>query len=404
LFMQVQSTTVGVIGGGQLAGMMAQEAAALGLTLAVQTPDATDPAVALAQSHVLAAIADVAGTQQLAQQCGVITFENEFVDLAGLQGLAAQGTVFYPRLASLAPLLDKWEQRQFLQTLGLPVPEFWAWEALPAQPLAFPWVLKSRRFGYDGQGTQVIKTAADLPDLRAHPPGTWLVERFVPYERELAIIGARSATGEIQLYPVVETVQVDQVCRSVIAPAPVAPAIAATIADYCRRILTALDYVGVLAIELFLLPPSPQRQAPNERLLINELAPRTHNSGHYTLDACVTSQFALQLQAVTGQPLGATALTCAQAVMINLLGYEDSASDYQAQRERIAALPRTKLHWYGKSDARPGRKLGHVTVVWEDVQPNLPQDVPQAIAAVENIWYPAALRQMPCPPSRSSSD
>ena len=252
---------------------------------------------------------------------------------------------------------------------------------------------KRQRFGYDGQGTQVFNTAAELPNLSPHPPGTWLVERFVPYERELAIIGARSITGEIQLYPVVETVQVDQVCRWVIAPAPVDSEITETIADYCCQILSKLNYVGVLAIELFLLPQSPQRQTPGERLLINELAPRTHNSGHYTLDACATSQFALQLQAVTGQPLGSTALTCAQAVMVNLLGYEDSHSDYQTQRDRIAALPNTTLHWYGKTDSRPGRKLGHVTILWDDPQPDQANAVQQAIAAVEAIWYPPSYRR-----------
>jgi 5-(carboxyamino)imidazole ribonucleotide synthase len=291
------------------------------------------------------------------------------------------------------PLLDKWEQRQFLQQIGLPVPAFWALESLPTQPPPFPWVLKARRFGYDGQGTQVLKAAADLPNLSHHPPGTWLVERFVPYEQELAIIGIRSTTGEIQLYPVVQTVQVNQVCRSVIAPAHIDPKIAATIADYCRHILQQLDYVGVLAIELFLLPESPQHHTPEARVLINELAPRTHNSGHYTLDACATSQFALQLQAVTGQPLGSTALTCEQAVMINLLGYEDSPSDYQSQREQIAALPNTHLHWYGKTAARPGRKLGHVTVLWDRMPPDPAKARHQAIAAVETIWYPPALRQ-----------
>jgi len=393
--MQTQSTTVGVIGGGQLAWMMAQEAPSLGLKLAVQTPDQADPAVALAQSTVLATIADVQGTKELAQQCGVITFENEFVDLDGLQKLAHQGTVFYPRLDSLAPLLDKWEQRQFLQEMGLPVPEFWALESIPAQPLPFPWVLKARRFGYDGQGTQVFKTAADLPNLSEYPPGTWLLEGFVPYERELAIIGARSITGEIQLYPVVETVQVNQVCRWVVAPAQVPPEIAATIADYCRQILIKLDYVGVLAIELFLLPESPQNQTPNARLLINELAPRTHNSGHYTLDACATSQFAMQLQAVTGQPLGSTALSCDQAMMINLLGYEASDGDYQSQLAQIAALPQTKLHWYGKPESRPGRKLGHVTVLWDGTKTDQFESVQQAISTVEKIWYPSAFRHSP---------
>ena len=387
--METKLTTVGVIGGGQLAWMMAQEAPKLGLKLAVQTPGESDPAVALADKVVLAAIADGEGTRELAEHCGVITFENEFVDLLSLEKLAQQGIIFHPRLDALAPLLDKWEQRHFLQGLNLPVPDFWALESLPAQLPVFPWVLKARRHGYDGQGTQIINAPADLPDLSQAPPGSWMVESFVPYERELAVLGARNARGEMEIYPVVETKQIDQVCRWVVAPAPIDAAIAATAQDYCRRILNHLDYVGILAIELFLLPTSTQTDKPEQRLLVNELAPRTHNSGHFSLDACHTSQFALQLQAVTGQTLGSSALRCGQAVMVNLLGYEVSAGDYQQQLDKLAALPRSHVHWYGKGDCRPGRKLGHVTLLNPDVESE-PSTAwaEDLVKQVENIWYP----------------
>ncbi|UAJ72698.1 5-(carboxyamino)imidazole ribonucleotide synthase [Synechocystis sp. PCC 7339] len=389
--MEKQLTTVGVVGGGQLAWMMAQEAPRLGLKLAVQTPEETDPAVVLADKVVLAAIADGEGTKALAEHCGVITFENEFVDLPSLEKLAEQGVTFYPRLDSLAPLLDKWEQRHFLQNLGVPVPDFWALESLPSQLPAFPWVLKARRHGYDGQGTQIINSPADLPDLSQDHPGSWMVESFVPYERELAVLGARNAKGEVEIYPVVETHQIDQVCRWVVAPAPIDAAIAATAQDYCRRILNHLDYVGILAIEFFLLPKSNQTHTPEQRLLINELAPRTHNSGHFSLDACHTSQFALQLQAVTGQTLGSSALHCGQAVMVNLLGYEVSAGDYQQQLAKLDALPHSHVHWYGKGECRPGRKLGHVTLLNPRVESE-PSTVwaEDLVKQVENIWYPAA--------------
>ncbi len=218
--MDMKSSTVGVIGGGQLAWMMAQEAPKMGLKLAVQTPLDNDPAVALAQKWVLAPIADGEGTKELADYCGVITFENEFVDLDSLEKLARQGVTFYPRLDSLAPLLDKWEQRNFLQSIGLPVPKFWALESLPPQLPDFPWVLKARRHGYDGQGTQIIPSPAHLSDLSGDRPGSWMVENFVPYERELAVIGARTVDGAVEIYPVVETHQIDQVCRWVVAPPP----------------------------------------------------------------------------------------------------------------------------------------------------------------------------------------
>ncbi|AIE75276.1 MULTISPECIES: 5-(carboxyamino)imidazole ribonucleotide synthase [unclassified Synechocystis] len=387
--METKLTTVGVVGGGQLAWMMAQEAPKLGLKLAVQTPQENDPAVALAEKVVLAAIADGEGTKQLAEHCGVITFENEFVDLLSLEKLAQQGVSFYPRLDSLAPLLDKWEQRHFLHSLNLPVPDFWALESLPSPLPAFPWVLKARRHGYDGQGTQIISSPADLPDLGKAPPGSWMVENFVPYERELAVIGARNAKGEVEIYPVVETHQVNQVCRWVVAPAPIDAAVAYKAQDYCRHILDHLDYVGILAIEFFLLPESPQNIAPEQRLLINELAPRTHNSGHFSLDACQTSQFALQLEAVTGKALGSSTLLCGQAVMVNLLGYEISAGDYQQQLERLAALPHSHVHWYGKGECRPGRKLGHVTMLNPNLDPySSTAWAESTVKQLEAIWYP----------------
>jgi 5-(carboxyamino)imidazole ribonucleotide synthase len=228
----------------------------------------------------------------------------------------------------------------------------------------------------------VLKTHADWsaqqPRLGA---GQWLAEEFIPFERELAIVAARNLQGELRLYPVVETRQVAQVCRWVIAPAEVSAQVQQTIADYTQRILTALDFVGVLGIEFFL--------TPDQQVLVNELAPRTHNSGHYSLDACATSQFAMQLQAVAGLPLGVPDLKVSQAVMINLLGYETAQNDYWPQRQALAALPNAKVHWYGKSDARPGRKLGHITLLLDRTPPLTSAELQALIAEVESVWYPA---------------
>ncbi|BFM40915.1 5-(carboxyamino)imidazole ribonucleotide synthase [Synechocystis sp. LKSZ1] len=373
---------IGVIGGGQLAWMLAQEAQRLGLEMGVQTPQADDPAVALAQQVVLAPVDSAPATAELAQSCGVITFENEFVDLAALAPLVQAGTCFYPSLASLAPLLDKLDQRTLLKDLDIPVPTFQAYSPGAPLSLPLPCVLKARRHGYDGQGTFVLKTQADWSAQQTRlGAGQWLVEEFIPFERELAIVAARNPQGEMRLYPVVETRQVDQVCRWVIAPAEVSAQVQRTIADYTQRILTALNFVGVLGIEFFL--------TPDQQVLVNELAPRTHNSGHYSLDACETSQFALQLQAITGLPLGSPALKISQAVMVNLLGYETAQNDYLPQRQALAALPHTIVHWYGKSDARPGRKLGHVTVLVDRTPPLTSTELQGLIAQVEGLWYPA---------------
>lgn len=384
---------VGVIGGGQLAWMMAGAAEALGIELVVQTPNRSDPAVAIASSTVFAPIDDAAATAELASRCDVITFENEFINLEALDSLVQQGVCFRPRLEVLAPLLDKYDQRCYLEDIGLPTPSFMTLEgevgnhevnlpksfthSLNLKDLDFPVVLKARRGGYDGQGTFILKDSHALEStwqrLKYAPA---LLEEFVPFERELAIIAARSAAGEVVTFPVVETQQEDQVCRRVLVPAAIAPTVEQEVKAIAHTLLDSLQAVGVFGIELFL--------TPDGKVLVNEIAPRTHNSGHFTLDACETSQFEQQLRAVSGLPLGNPALKSAGAVMVNLLGYEHSQSDYLAKRQQLAQLPHVHVHWYGKTESRPGRKLGHVTVLLETANRSEAEAIAQTI---ESIWY-----------------
>jgi 5-(carboxyamino)imidazole ribonucleotide synthase len=371
----MQVNRIGVIGGGQLAWMLLEAAAPLNLELTVQTPSISDPAVANATQMgqavkaVLAPVNDSGATAQLAQTCEVITFENEFVDLPALQQLATSGICFRPSLSVLSPLLDKYQQRSFLQSLELPVPTFHSMtpsSSPTALGLAFPWVIKARRHGYDGQGTFMIKTAEELQkfwqqfqDGDATLNDRFMVEAFVPFT-----------------HPIVETYQPEQVCRWAIAPAQIPAECAAEIAAIARRLLEGLEVVGLLGIELFLTGQG--------QVLINEIAPRTHNSGHLTIEACPTSQFEQQLRAVSGLTLGEAKLTCPGAVMVNLLGFESAHSDYKAQREQLAKVANAHVHWYGKVESRPGRKLGHVTVLLEQA------DRDAAIAAVqqiEGLWY-----------------
>ncbi|ABA23907.1 5-(carboxyamino)imidazole ribonucleotide synthase [Trichormus variabilis ATCC 29413] len=377
---------VGVIGGGQLAWMMGGAANKLGVELIVQTPSSNDPAVSIAQDIVLANIDDAYATEILAQKSDVITFENEFVNLEALSLLEIQGVCFRPKLDALSPLLDKYHQRCYLKDLGLPVPQFYALEnqenlISKIDGLGFPLVLKSRRHGYDGQGTFIIRDLATLEekiDLNNKTNTTYLIEEFIPFERELAVIAARSVDGEIVIYPVVETQQEQQVCRRVIAPAHITPNQAAAAEAIASTLLNSLEVVGVFGIELFL--------TADGRVLVNEIAPRTHNSGHFSLDACATSQFEQHLRAVCGLPLGNPSLQCAGAVMVNLLGYENSQSDYQSQRQQLAAIPQAHVYWYGKTESRPGRKLGHVTVLLNNHNQTTAQELAQT---VESIWYPS---------------
>jgi 5-(carboxyamino)imidazole ribonucleotide synthase len=365
---------VGIIGGGQLAWMMASAAASLDLKVCIQTPNPTDTAVAVADHTILAPIDDIAATTQLAQECDWITFENEFVDLAALGKIP--NATFRPPLSALAPLLDKYDQRCFLQKLGLPVPKFCLSHQWDATNWQFPLVFKARRHGYDGQGTFIVRDLETLTALQQQFPETGLIEEFVPFTCELAVMAARSITGEIAVYPVVETVQINQVCQRVYTAVEISAAIQSQITEIARTILDQLGTVGIMGIELF--------YTANGEVLVNELAPRTHNSGHLSIEACATSQFAQHLRAVAGKSLGDPSLTCAAAVMVNLLGYESGDQDYLAQRQQIAALPGAYVHWYDKVAVRPGRKLGHVTVIL-DVASRV-----QSIAIaekIEAIWY-----------------
>ena len=402
---------VGVVGGGQLAWMMADAAKALDVQLVVQTPNHDDPAVAIAAETIFAPVDDAAATAQLATRCDVITFENEFVNLKALSILAEQDVCFRPSLQVLAPLLDKYQQRCYLKQLSLPVPEFVALEESrgagvrgcsgagesidPNFPLhnvltqlGFPTVLKARRHGYDGQGTFIVKDLDALEQRLAASSShqsLFLLEEFVPFERELAIIAARSTRGEIVTYPIVETQQEEQVCRRVLVPADLSSAIEAEIKAIAHTLLNSLQAVGVFGIELFL--------CSDGKVLVNEIAPRTHNSGHFSLDASKTSQFEQHLRAVCGLPLGDPSLQCEGAVMVNLLGYEHSQDDYLAQRQQLSQLPQAHVYWYGKPQSRPGRKLGHVTVLQSDNSLDRGVAIAQRSTqgriaqTVESIWY-----------------
>lgn len=377
---------VGVIGGGQLAWMMAKAAEDLNIELSVQTPNQTDPAIANfshpAGHPVFAAVDDAEATGQLAQHCQVITFENEFVDLQALGQLADQGICFRPPLNALQPLLDKYEQRDYLKNLGIPVPAFTAIQPdSDVSALDFPLVVKSRRHGYDGQGTFILQNALQLQafwaDLPEPPnPEAFMAEAFIPFERELAVIAARSVTGEVVLYPVVETYQHDQVCHWAMAPVALAPETQQQVEDIATLLLNSLQVVGLFGIELFL--------TTDGHVLVNEIAPRTHNSGHLTLDACATSQFEQHLRAVCGFPLGDTSLKVPGAIMVNLLGYEIAEYDYGQKRQTLATFPNTFVHWYGKAKAHPGRKLGHVTALLETPDR---QEALKVARRLANTWY-----------------
>ena len=382
----MQIRKVGIIGGGQLAWMMGGAAQKLALDLVIQTPQVEDPAVAVATEVIYGEVGDAIATSSLASQCDVIGFENEFIDLTALNLLAAKGIIFRPSLTALEPLLDKYHQRCYLEKLGLPNPQFWALDFalnIDLDTLQYPLVLKARRHGYDGQGTVIIKDKSQLLAMGEKIENiAFLAEQFIPFTKELAVTAARSESGEIKIYPIVETQQENQVCRRVFAPAALSQDLILAAEKIITTILVDLQVVGLFAVELFLTPTG--------NLLVNEIAPRTHNSGHFTLDACPTSQFEQYLRAIAGQELGDVSMQDAGAVMVNLLGYpelDNYPDSYLARKNQLAQIPHSHIYWYGKSP-RLGRKLGHITVLIPTGTPEEVQEQMRAIAhQVETIWY-----------------
>jgi len=374
---------IGVIGGGQLAWMMAIAAKRLGIELSVQAASPDDSAVPVADLVIYGKVADASATAQLAEYCQAITFENEFVDLVSLQKLSDRGLLFLPKLETLAISVDKLNQRQHFRDHQIPTPEFYSVEQETellgaAERLGYPLVLKARRHGYDGKGTWVIDNEIDLRSAwESMQKAPAIAEAFIPFERELAVIVARSESGEVVIYPVVETIQANQVCRRTIAPARVDPKIREKVETIAKQIVTTLDAIGVFGIEFFLTAAG--------EVSVNEIAPRTHNSGHYTIEGCQTSQFEQLLRVVSGRQLGGVSMLAPVAVMVNLLGFENTAgadANYVDKRKAIASFPNTHIHWYNKTQSSVGRKLGHVTILAEN------HDIAIDISdRIESIWY-----------------
>lgn len=349
------SLTVGILGAGQLGRMLALAGYPLGLRFRFfdTTPEA--PAGQLAPLTV-GDFADLPALSAWARGVDVITYEFENVPVGAAEHLSARAPVFPPPRA-LREAQDRLPEKTLFRALGLPTPQFHAVDTpadltAAAAQLGYPLVLKTRRLGYDGKGQQVIASPADLPAVgEALGVGRTplIAEAFVPFERELSSIAARGRDGRTVCYPLTENQHRGGILRVSYAPAPaVSPALQAQAEDYINRVLTELDYVGVLAIEWFV---------QSGQLLANEMAPRVHNSGHWTQDGAVTSQFENHLRAILGWPLGDPAPR-APTAMLNCIGALPNPAD-------IAAQPGARLHLYGKSP-RPGRKVGHVNVCAPD--------------------------------------
>jgi len=339
---------VGMVGAGQLARMTHQAAIALGLSLRILADSPTDGAALIAPDVEIGAADDLEALQRFSKGCDVITFDHEHVPGEHLRALEAAGVAVRPGPDALLFAQDKRAMRQRLGDLGLPMPH-WTDDL---QALSRPFVAKAVTGGYDGRGVWVVEDGDALPEIDL------IGEELVAIERELAVQVARSPSGELRTWPVVETVQRNGICVEVIAPAPsLDPVTAAAARDIAETVATELGVVGVLAVELF---------ETSGGLLINELAMRPHNSGHWSIEGSTTSQFTQHLRAVLDWPLGETAPVAPVTVMANLLG--GSSTDLTVNLPRaLGGAPDVAVHLYGKS-SRPGRKIGHVTALGDDVE------------------------------------
>ncbi|MEM1203834.1 MAG: 5-(carboxyamino)imidazole ribonucleotide synthase [Acidobacteriota bacterium] len=353
---------VGIIGGGQLARMMITEATKLGFEVTVLDPAPQSPAGRLAGSQIVAEFTDPEGLRKIVRASDITTYDLENIDTGILHALAEEGNTIYPRPSLLEVIQDKLRQRDALAGAGIPMPEYQGVDEATPEALAefgYPLVQKLRRGGYDGRGVQVLDSAADAGDAL---PGPSLFERKVAIDKELALMVARTPDGEVRTHPVVEMVfdPKANILDHLLAPARISSAVA----DEARRMgvaaVEALGGIGIFGVELFL--------DTEGRLYLNELAPRPHNSGHYTIEACVTSQYEQHVRAVAGLPLGVTDQLL-PAAMVNLLGAPGAHGTPRIEGLRNAlAVPGCTVHIYGKSSVRPNRKMGHATVVAPDLE------------------------------------
>lgn len=356
---------VGIVGGGQLARMTAAPAAALGIDLRVLAATPDESAAQVIHDVVLGRHDDMDALRRFATGCAVVTFDHEHVPPAHLEQLEAMGVAVRPGPSALFHAQDKVHMRQALTDIGIPCPRWRVVEAPDhvedfAEEVGWPLVLKTSRGGYDGRGVWVVRDAAHAAEVLAIPLPTgaqWLAEEHIAFVQELSAQVARSPHGQAVAYPVVRTLQQDGICAEVVAPAPGLPAERAVEAqELALRVARDLHVTGMLAVELF---------DDGSHLYVNELAMRPHNSGHWTIEGARTSQFENHLRAVLDLPLGSPEAVAPYAVMVNILG-GDVPDLYSAYRHVLARDPGLKVHLYGKQ-VRPGRKVGHVTVVGSDL-------------------------------------
>lgn len=357
---------IGILGGGQLARMSAMAAKRMGFDIAILEKEAGSPAGQLTSIEITGSSSDKKLLKKLASLSDVITLENEFIDYRIVEYLESLGKKVFPSSVTISLIQDKLIQKQTLRKYNIPLPKFTAAEHKAdfekiVKFLGLPFVLKSRKMGYDGYGNALVKDKNGYIkafDKLTHRHSKLLAEEFVHFTKELAVMAARTKK-ETCVYPVVETIQKDHICHTVIAPAELNKNILARARKIGLDCVKAVKGFGLYGVEMF--------YTKDGRILVNEMAPRPHNSGHYTIEGCVTSQFENHVRAVLGLPLGSTEMVNPAAVMINLLGKTNGSGQVKNYKKALSDKD-IHLHVYGKKSSRIGRKMGHITVTGKDAK------------------------------------
>ncbi|CAO2841563.1 unnamed protein product [Amaranthus hypochondriacus] len=362
----VSEKIVGVLGGGQLGRMLCQAASEMAIKVAILDPSENCPASSLSDYHMVGSFNDSATVEEFAKRCDVLTVEIEHVDAASLDKLEQQGVECQPKASTIRIIQDKYLQKLHFSKHGIPLPEFREIHNFESAKRAgelygYPLMIKSKRFAYDGRGNAVAKSEEDIPSavtaLGGYERGLY-VEKWAPFVKELAVIVARGRENSILCYPVVETIHKENICHIVKAPAMVPWKVRELATEVAHKAVSSLEGAGVFAVELFLTETG--------EILLNEVAPRPHNSGHHTIESCYTSQYEQHLRAVIGLPLGDPSMKAPAAIMYNILGEDEGEPGFFLAHElirRALTVPGASVHWYDKSEMKRQRKMGHITIV-----------------------------------------
>lgn len=367
----MKKQTIGIIGGGQLGQMLTLAAKKLGFDVIVVDTKPHSPAAQVGAKEIVSKNYDAASLRKLAERADFLTTEfEEGLDIETLKSLKELGKPIYPKPETIELVQDKFEQKKMMTENGVPSGDFGNIEKIEdahrlLKEYGGKMVIKTRRGGYDGKGNIVVKSEVDNTKAFMEFGNQDLyAEKFVDFTKELAIMVAIGSSGEVAIYPVVETVQERNICLEVIAPADITEEQANQAREIAYKVVRLLDSPGIFGIELFL--------TKDGNILLNEIAPRVHNSGHYTIEACSTSQFEQHIRAITGMELGSTEMLVSSAVMINILGeHEGKPAIENAERSTIQG--HTTVHMYGKSDIKVDRKMGHLTTTAESREEALEQ-------------------------------